>query len=93
MQPWLIWYLLIINIFTFFTAAWDKFMAKKGGWRVPEKTLFLLALVGGAAGLLFAMYTARHKTRKPAFKYGVPLILLLQVTVFVFLLQKGMLYA
>lgn len=55
-------------------------------WRVPEKTLFLLALAGGSAGALAGMYVFRHKTKHLKFVIGLPLILILQVlTAFVWL--------
>lgn len=57
---------------------YDKWQAKGGGRRVPERTLLGLALLGGAAGALVGMRVTRHKTRKAAFRYGVPLCLLLQ---------------
>lgn len=91
-MPLLLLYLLILNPFTFMIAVWDKRKAKKGGRRVPEKTLLLLAFVGGALGLLAAMYTVRHKTRKAAFKWGVPCMLLLHIGLAVFLIVKGILH-
>ncbi len=91
MPAWLNWYLLIINVITALTAMWDKLQAKRNGWRVPEKTLFGLAFIGGAVGLLVGMYTVRHKTRKPAFKFGVPCILILQAALLIFLIEKGLL--
>lgn len=57
----------------------DKQYAKKKMWRIPERTLMTLALFGGSAGVLLAMYTVRHKTRHPKFYIGVPAILLCQV--------------
>ncbi|MCA9535709.1 MAG: DUF1294 domain-containing protein [Myxococcales bacterium] len=57
---------------------YDKWQAKRGGRRVRERTLLWLAFLGGAAGALLGMQVSRHKTRKAAFRYGVPLCLLLQ---------------
>ena len=84
----MIYYLLLINIVTFLVFAIDKRRAVKRKWRIPEKTLLGLSLIGGAAGGIIAMYCFRHKIRKPAFAYGLPLMLLLQVIVF---LMVGML--
>lgn len=71
--------LAIVNIAAFFIYGWDKFCAKQGWRRVPEKILLLLALVGGSAGAMAAMALFRHKTRHLKFRYGVPLIFLSQV--------------
>ena len=66
----------------------DKFKAKKNLWRIPEKTLFLVAALGGSIGCLLGMYTVRHKTQHLTFTLGMPLILALQVvaTVWVMIL-------
>lgn len=72
-------YLFIINTITFAVYGWDKFCAKRGLWRVPEKILLLLALLGGSIGGMAAMTFFRHKTLHLKFRYGVPLILILQL--------------
>ena len=72
----------IMSVVAFVVYAYDKLQAKTGGWRVPEKTLLLLALLMGAPGALAAMYTIRHKTRKPVFTVLVPGMLLLQAVVY-----------
>jgi len=61
-------YYMIINFMTFLVWGYDKFRATTQQWRVPEKSLFLLILLGGGAGALIGMTTFRHKTRKPQFK-------------------------
>ena len=57
----------------------DKALAKRGAWRVPEKTLFLLALLGGALGGIIGMYFFRHKTRHASFKAGLPMLLIVNI--------------
>ena len=57
------YYLIFINLFAFCTYGIDKWKAKKGAWRVPEKTLLILALIGGSAGAWFGMQIFRHKTK------------------------------
>lgn len=57
----------------------DKGRAKRGAWRIPEKTLFAVALLGGAAGTTLGMRAFRHKTRHWYFQVGMPLILLCQI--------------
>ena len=58
------YYLIFINLFAFCTYGIDKWKAKKGAWRVPEKTLLILALIGGSAGAIAGMMCFRHKTEK-----------------------------
>jgi uncharacterized membrane protein YsdA (DUF1294 family) len=77
----MIYYLLLINIVTFLAFAIDKRRAVKRKWRIPEKTLLGLSLIGGSAGSLIAMYLFRHKIRKSAFAYGLPIMLLAHIIV------------
>lgn len=72
-------YLAIINIISFIVMGIDKRRAKKKSFRVPEATLFLLAVIGGTIGSIIGMLSFRHKTRKWYFIYGMPAILLLQI--------------
>lgn len=72
-------YLLAINIITFLIMWWDKHEAKVGDWRVSEKTLFMLVLIGGGIGGIIGMYTFRHKTKKWKFTIGLPVILILEI--------------
>ena len=71
-------YLIIINIITFITYGIDKAKARKGAWRIAEKTLIGLAVAGGSIGALAGMSFFHHKTRKPLFKIGIPVILLIE---------------
>ena len=76
----LIVYLIAVNVLAFAVYGWDKARSKvQGARRVPEKTLFLLALLGGSAGAVLGMRVWRHKTRHWYFKYGLPAILLVQL--------------
>ena len=63
----------------------DKQKAKKNRWRIPEKTLFGIALIGGSVGCIAGMYTVRHKTKHKYFVIGMPVILLAQAFLFWFL--------
>ncbi len=72
-------YLIVINLITFITMWWDKHEAKMGDWRISEKALFILVLLGGGIGGIAGMYTFRHKTQKWYFKYGFPIILVLEI--------------
>ena len=82
----LLLYLLIINAAGFILMLVDKFKAKKNLWRIPEKTLFLVAALGGSIGSLLGMYTFRHKTQHLSFTLGMPLILAVQVVASIWLL-------
>ena len=73
---YVICYLLIVNIIAFFLMGIDKKKAQTGVWRIPEKTLFLSAILGGGVGAIAGMQLFRHKTRHRSFVIGMPLILL-----------------
>ena len=79
-------YLLIINALGFLLMLVDKYKAKKNLWRIPEKTLFAAALLGGSIGSLLGMYAVRHKTQHNTFTLGMPLILALQVVAAIWVL-------
>lgn len=75
-------YLLLINAAAFVLMLSDKQKAKRSRWRIPEATLLGAAVVGGSPGILIGMYLCHHKTRKPAFFIGVPVILAIQIILF-----------
>ena len=85
-SPWgilAIW-LVMINLVTFFVFGLDKWKAKRkvkkeSIRRVPEKTLFLLAIFGGSIGALLGMKVWHHKTLHRSFRIGIPAILVLQI--------------
>ena len=81
-------YLLAINIATFFLYGIDKYKAKKGRWRISEATLLLIAVVGGSIGAWAGMRLWHHKTMHKKFKYGIPIIIILQVALAVYLLTN-----
>lgn len=68
------YYLIIINIAAWIMYGLDKWKAKSGAWRIPERTLLLTALAGGSVGALAGMLLFHHKTRKPKFMIGVPVM-------------------
>ena len=87
-SPWvlLLAWLAIVNLVTFLVFGWDKFKAKyrekhPTARRVPEKALFLLAILGGSAGALLGMRVWHHKTLHCSFRIGIPLILALQMLI------------
>jgi uncharacterized membrane protein YsdA (DUF1294 family) len=75
----LLYYLIVINIVTFLVYGIDKWKAKQGSWRISEATLLILAVIGGSIGALLGMKIWRHKTQHKKFKYGLPLILIIQI--------------
>ena len=82
-------YFLVINIFGFLIMYIDKQKAKKGKWRIPEKTLFIITALGGGIGTTAGMYTFRHKTQKLGFVIGFPFITILEiVTIIYFIIRK-----
>lgn len=84
----LVIYLIAINIIGFFIMGFDKMKAKRGTWRVPEKTLFTITLIGGGVGTILGMYTFRHKTKKFRFTIGFPVILLTEIVLAVYIIFK-----
>lgn len=84
----LLYYLLAINVIAFFAYGIDKWKARKGRWRIPERTLLLLAAVGGSIGAWTGMTVWRHKTKHLKFQVGVPLILVLQLALAAYVYWK-----
>lgn len=72
-------YLVLANLVGFLLMAADKRRARSGAWRIPEHTLFAVALLGGSLGAWVGMYCFRHKTRHWRFVVGMPLILAAQL--------------
>ena len=76
--------LIIINIITFFVYGLDKLKAVNHWWRIPEWVLLGLAAAGGSAGACLGMIVFRHKTLRPLFCLGVPVILIVHAIVAVY---------
>lgn len=81
----IIFYITAINIYGFAIILIDKRLAIHKKRRISEKTLFIAAIAGGAAGVWLSMFMNRHKTRKPKFRYGIPVILVLNLLVYYYL--------
>ena len=82
----IIFYLVIINVFTFFLYGVDKWKAQRSRWRIPESVLLGLAAIGGSVGAWLGIRVWRHKTQHAIFRYGVPIILIAQVALLVWFL-------
>ena len=76
-------YLIIINIITFFIYGFDKWKAKRRKRRISEISLLALAVIGGGIGAWIGMKVWHHKTLHKKFRYGVPVILMIQVALFI----------
>lgn len=86
MKP-LAFYLLLINAAGFLLMLADKYKAQKNLWRIPEAALITVAMLGGSVGTLLGMYAVRHKTRHLKFSLGIPIILVVQIMLGIFLLE------
>ena len=80
-------YLLIINALSFLLMLIDKQKAKKDRWRIPEKTLMTVAVLGGSLGAIIGMNIFRHKTKHPKFLIGLPVILAVQIVLAVVIIS------
>ncbi len=78
MKPYII-YLILMNAAGFIIMLVDKQRAIHKKWRIPEKTLFLIGIIGGSLGAILGMRVFRHKTKHLKFKYGFPIILIIQI--------------
>ena len=78
-------YLLAVNLATFLLYGIDKYKAKKNRWRIPEATLLTVAAIGGSIGAWAGMRVWHHKTMHKKFKYGIPIIIITQIAVLVYL--------
>lgn len=89
-QTFLIGYPIVINVIGFLLMGIDKFRAKRRGFRIPEATLFIVAIIGGSIGSLLGMHIFRHKTRHRSFTIGMPVILVIQIIfVLILIFQVG----
>ncbi len=79
-MQYFIYYWMTINIVAFFLMGIDKKKARTGAWRIPEKTLFLSAILGGSIGSICGMQLFRHKTKHKSFVIGMPAILVVQMS-------------
>ena len=79
-------YIVVINVIGFALMGIDKAKARKRAWRIPEATLFLIALVGGSLGTTVGMRVFRHKTLHWYFVFGMPAILIVQILLILFVI-------
>ena len=79
-------YIISINLIGFFIMWLDKHKARKGSWRIPEKTLFIITAIGGGIGTTAGMFVFRHKTKKLNFLIGFPFITILEIILAIYYL-------
>ena len=79
-------YILSINLIGFFIMWLDKHKARKGSWRIPEKTLFITTEICGGIGTTVGMFVFRHKTKKLNFLIGFPFITILEIILAIYYL-------
>ena len=85
MHQYSMYYLLAINIVSLFLYGIDKYKAKKNKWRISAATLLMMAVIGGSIGAWVGMRLWHHKTMHKKFKYGIPIIIILQISLVVYL--------
>ena len=88
MQKYIIIILLILNIFGFILVSLDKYKAKTRLWREPERTYFLLSILGGSIGVYIGLFFFNHKTRHWYFMTIIPLIIIAQIVFIYYLSTK-----
>ena len=89
MAIYILYYLIVINVIAFFIYGIDKLKAKKVKWRIPESTLLLLAIIGGSIGAWFGIKVWHHKTLHKKFKCGIPLIVIVQIAIAVYIFREN----
>lgn len=89
MEKYFILYFIVISIVSIVYTIVDKKLAINEKRRVSEKTLFILAGLGGSVAMYITMKKIRHKTKKRRFMIGLPLIFMLQVAILFFILYNG----
>jgi len=87
MAYFLLGYITVLSLVGFLIMGIDKVKAKSNQWRIPEKTLLLVAFIGGGIGTAMGMKVFRHKTKHPKFTILVPLSVILYIGVSVYLIN------
>ena len=82
-------YLCVVNIIAIIVCAADKIKAQLNKWRISEKTLLAISVIGGALGMYITMLIIRHKTKHKTFMIGLPFLILVQVVAILLYLQRN----
>jgi uncharacterized membrane protein YsdA (DUF1294 family) len=81
-------YLIAVNIVAFVIMGVDKYKAQRHKWRISELSIFAIGIIGGGAGIFLGMSTFHHKTKHLKFTLGIPVVLILNIAMFGYILQK-----
>ena len=81
-------YLVAINVVTFFAYGIDKWKAKRSKWRISEATLLGMAVIGGSIGAWLGMRVWHHKTMHKKFQFGIPLIIVAQIALLIWIISR-----
>lgn len=81
-------YLIAINVVTFFMYGIDKWKAKRSKWRISEATLLGMAIIGGSIGAWLGMRVWHHKTMHKKFQFGIPLIIVAQIALLIWIISR-----
>ncbi len=90
---YIVLYLAIVNLAGLIVMGIDKLRARKRAWRIPESTLFVIALIGGSLGTTIGMHLFHHKTRHWYFLFGMPAILVIQIATVLILMYSPIQFA
>ena len=82
-------YLVAMNVVTFFAYGIDKWKAKRSKWRISEATLLGMAVIGGSIGAWLGMRVWHHKTMHKKFQLGIPLIIVVQIALVIWIISKS----
>ena len=80
----MIYYLIFINIVGLLSMYLDKYFAKNNMYRISEKNLFFIAIIGGSIGSIIGMYQFRHKTKHRQVTTGLPFIIFIQIMILIY---------
>ena len=78
-----LYYFIAVSVIGALVCIYDKLAAPRGGKRVPERTLFFWALIGGGPGVYLTMLLIRHKTLHRSFMLGIPAIMVFQIVIII----------
>ncbi len=90
---YIVLYLAIVNLAGLIVMGIDKLRARKRAWRIPESTLFVIALIGGSLGTTIGMHLFHHKTMHWYFLFGMPAILVIQIAAVLILMYSPIQFA
>ncbi len=82
----IILFILVINLISFCIMGWDKKCAINNNYRISEKEIFIISILGGSIGTLIGMIIFHHKTQKKKFQLGIPVILVIQIIISIIIL-------